>query len=422
MPLSKLQLMLMVVLWSGLLTACTFHYQREQVDAELFIPLIPGFDPSYYQSGFQLEKNIPAFRISRALENQYIATLIEDIKPQHYCSGIKPVITESDDSLPVDFSVRITKILQPFDWQYLENNEGIFKDVKGGVLFGQGARLTDASLLSLRYVLSPLDEKFYEWSSPSESGSNVKVNIPYRYFEFKEIAISHNTLSMFDAPMCVYKAKSGEELLCEDKVCSDLATSTECNPDCQVCDDIELSIFTEGDVRCKICQDERCPDVMTDTQCKAECRVCDGSIVGQKPQRLQIQGTRKMNISFTDPDVLSPIRYRHPVKQGGGWIDVIDLSFFPEGGSYMNIVRALTLAQAGDCDGAYTIYKVKIEPTSLETDDKNAKKVLTLIAHLHGRSGGNISAVLKDLRLIPGVNEELVKKYEILNEENLKLK
>ena len=375
---SPLARKIITVITITLQAACAFNYPQEQVDAELFLPIIAGFDSSRGENDFDYTENVHAFRISKALENQYISTILNGfVSARHFCS------MEDCSAEEKSLSFRITKILEPFDWQPLEENRGIFKNARGGVLFGRGVRLNNASLLTLRYVLSPLDDERYTWSSSAETGTHpgaggVSVDIPYRYVELREIALSDEALSLFNDPQVIYKRPTGS-----DKVCPDYDHKTKCDPKCHLCDEVEVIIPVE-------------------------------QIFDPASKRVRISATRKTDISFSDDANLSPVRYSL-VENTDGWIDVFSLSAFTEGATYMEIVASLMLVQAGDCDRAYTLYKEKIEADS---DPETRNKVLTIIAHLHGQSGGDITRVLDDLREIRGEEDALVKNYEFLNGEN----
>jgi hypothetical protein len=377
---------------------CALKYPNEKVDAELFLPMIEGFQEIPEAGEFDYTRNVHAFRISKALEHQYIATMLDNTETVHSCSQ------ESDTT---DVTIRITKILEPFDWQPFEDNRGIFVDAKGGVLFGWGVRLPNASLLTLRYVLSPFNDPPLTWTSShvkedSTEQVNFSVEIPYRYIEFEEIALSDETLALFREPMVIYRSQTG---LYRPAGCpyTDYDDSERCDPKCRVCDDVEMVIDTDT---------FRTP------------------ADSDQPTRLPLSAYRRIELSFRDAPNLSPIRYQFPERKAEGWIDVINLSHFPEGQSYMHIVRALTLAQAGDCDSAFTIYMEKIKPAE-KLDTGSKAQVLALIGFLYGQAaaGNDISAVISELESFlsdpKNVFEdrekinELLAAYKLLNEASL---
>jgi hypothetical protein len=190
----------------------------------------------------------------------------------------------------------------------------------------------------------------------------LSIEIPYRYFQFEDIAFYNTTLDYFDAPMVIYKNATGPTPMC--------ATSTpkrECDPKCFVCDDVAVTI------------DNRIAPVIT-----------------PESTRVKIKAYEKIDMRISDDQGLGSTRYLFPQGTANGWIDVINLSYFPEGRSYMDIVRSLLLAQAGDCNGAYTMYKDRIEDAE-GLDEYSQVRVLAMIGYLHGQQGGEISAVISDL-------------------------
>lgn len=181
---------------------------------------------------------------------------------------------------------------------------------------------------------------------------------------------------------------------------TDYDDSERCDPECRVCDNVEIVIDTDS------------------------AHTLSGA--GQ-PERLPLSAYRKIELSFRDAPNLSPIRYQFPERKAEGWIDVINLSHFPEGRSYMHIVGALMLAQAGDCDAAFTVYMERIKwAEKLDADSK--AQVLALIGFLHGHGGGDISAVITELECLVDDPEnalvdrpkisQLLADYKALNEVN----
>jgi hypothetical protein len=376
---------------------CALNYPNEKVDAELFLPLIEGFQEIPESGDFDYTRNVHAFRISKALEHQYIATMLEDTESVHSCALGKEAETRG-------VTIRITKILEPFDWRPFEESRGIFADARGGILFGWGVRLSDASLLTLRYLLSPYDDPPMTWTSPpskedAAEQESLSVEIPYRYIEFEEIALSDKTLGLFEEPMVIYRNQTGPY---RPAGCpyTDYDDSERCDPECRVCDNVEIVIDTDS--------------------------VHSLSGTG-KPERLPLSAYRRIELSFRDAPNLTPIRYQFPERKAEGWIDVINLSHFPEGQSYMHIVGALMLAQAGDCDAAFTVYVEGIKPAE-KLDAASKAQVLALIGFLHGRDKGDISAVIAELEgLVDNPENVLVDRskisqlladYKALNEAN----
>jgi hypothetical protein len=145
--------------------------------------------------------------------------------------------------------------------------------------------------------------------------------------------------------------------------------------------------------------------------------VLDSSLTYDKlPGRLPIEATRRLNVEFTDGATNVPVEYDLPVEQDG-YIDVINLAHFDDSSSaYMSIVRSLILAQAGDCDAAFSVYQHVAD----ELDRETRVQMLIIIAHLHGQGGGNVSTVLDELERW-AENEELqyLEVYQALNKENL---
>ena len=339
------------------LSGCITNYPR-QPDADLFLPLVTGFEEQRTETEFDYTANAPAFRISKALENHYIAASLEPM-PAHHCGddGV-----ESGQQDPV--TIRITKILKPMDWAVLNQNAGIFAGTRGGVLFGRGVYVKGGALLTLRYVLSPIeDDDRYVWRSET-SGKSLKI--PFRFVELREVSLSAEALKLLEKPTVIFKTEDGNEVL----------------------------------------------DVLEDNE---EVVIDARRTYATLPKRAEIWAVRETDILFSDGPTMSPVRYQYPEKKQG-WIDIINVSHFSEGGSYMDVVRALTLSQAGDCDTAFAIYMEKIA-ASKNLDKRTKNQVLSIIAHLHGQSGGDISKVLSAFEALNG-KTALYEDFLALNKEN----
>jgi hypothetical protein len=340
---------------SMFLAGCVTNYPQKS-DAELFLPLVTGYGENSGDDDFDYTRNSTAFRISKALEHQYIAASFE-APPKHSCSG-KPVIGEPD---PV--TVRIIKILEPMDWQALDGNDGVFRDARGGILFGRGVALQGGALLSLRYVISPIDDERYQWTSQR---TGLTVGIPFRYVELKEISLSQEALDLLSEPTKIYEEEQGGKSI----------------------------------------------GVLQDNE---EIFISPGQKSKTLPGRVRITGVRQSNIMFSDGPTITPVRYSMPVERPG-WIPVFNVSHFSDGQAYMDVVRSLTLAQAGDCDLAFSVFLEKIGPVQV-VDKRTKVQVLAIIAHLHGQGGGDIKAVLDELAELEG-ETPLIVKYRQLNKES----
>ena len=96
MPVKRPPLLKTAALVSfAFLTGCTLNFPREEYHAELFLPMIPGFEGGN-EEGFEYTRDSHAYRISKALEQQYLATVLENIELRHYCSGEKPLKKQED--------------------------------------------------------------------------------------------------------------------------------------------------------------------------------------------------------------------------------------------------------------------------------------------------------------------------------------
>lgn len=331
-----------------LVAACTLNYPKRP-DAELVLPLVSGLEIPPSKEAFDLSRNLGAVKVNRALAQQYVFSRYQVNEITHHCSA------DNTRSWPQDESplIRITRVLEPMNWEPLEEGDGVFAPaegwhkVPGGVLFGRGVAVEGATLLSLRYVLSPFDDDHYLWEKNGQA-----MNIPYQYLELQEISMRQTVIDMLTEPTVIYA-----------------------DSDCKVAD----GILNDTDM----------VEFSTDVPDIDPSKAC-----------LPISATRTTDLSFSTAPNSAPVRYTGRSPRGG-WIDVGHISQFKEGGHYMQVVRALTLAQAGDCDLAYTVFMEKLNPVE-ELNERTKEQVLTIILHLWGRAGNDVSKLLDTLLDLTG--------------------
>ena len=342
---------------------CAFNYPQAP-DSDLFIPLIAGYSEDGSGGEFDLTQNLGSVRISRALEQEYFANWLHDVNLSTCAEGGRTGLGNKETL------VQITKILKPFEWEAVKENQSPFNEVPGGVLFGHGAKVEGATLLSLRFALTPLNSERYKWDS---------VDLPYRYLRLEDISLSDEAIGLLDDKTKIYSDPQGHNVV------RDLED--------------EESIVLDME------------KIAIDMEQKKKAGIVPGA--QGWPRFLPIRATRKLNLEFSDEMTNAPIRYDYPVNQDG-YIKVVNLSEFDdESDAYMSIVRSLILAQAGDCDTAFSIYR----QIAGKLENETRVQMLFIIAHLHGQAGGDVSAVLAELDQLP-VNEDEKKHIEAYRELN----